>query len=848
MDEGPYSPTQTPGRYKGLFVEEFPDPRAGAPSSRERLPPEDLDAYMRSCGPLADPDNFEAAEILMTSGLSNADKDRHLKSKRYIGTTPWGHCDAMLADIDKLAHGPEFKLDEVDMHNGRGIRPQYMVLRNIIDIIRDFLADQSFREHIRYKPWRLYISADKKVRIYGDMSASDWWWKEMEKMIQRGIPDATIVPIIIATDQTTLSVMCGGQKAYPVYVSFGNLDKDWRRKPSKRGMYLLGYLPVDSFEDVPNDDERRRLKADLVHRALEKMLMPLRKASQEGVEMWCPDGCKRRIYPRVAAYTADWPEQNLQACTSEGGCPICKTPYSERGSLDKEAELRERAETLDALRKYFLRGNVCHLKPFGLKPVWPWWGDIPDVNLSTCFTPDLLHQTYQGVFKTHLVRWMKKVIGVDILDDRFSAMPRAEGLTHFSKGITAVGQWTGRQSKQLLAQFLPTVVGGLTPELANMVRVLVDFMYQAHASSLTDLDLTEMEKDLRTFHELKELLVIRGVYESEARFNMVPKLHMLRHWVQSIRELGTPDGYNTEAPEHLHIEYAKVPWRASNKVKPLEQMVTYIQRQEAIRKHRHYLDRYLGVDQGPGETPDGNECEQVGEELEQVGDGPNGDGESVQPVRSAIDVRASAPVLAAGGRVKKAAVWDVAMYLEKPNRLHSSEDIYEKHGIERFPAPGVWLLGYRAGRVRALFTLPEHLRFYYPGQLAYLELFTPFDASAPPFTKLHSTKPDYDSKGVRRTLVVPVTDIIFATHLVPKFHMLNEEIEINQYVDLLDLGRNFWLNHYYNHHFYQFIQHWRHRRPGLQERLVYNAQRTQQLGRPEGNGESSHRPSVTMLV
>jgi hypothetical protein len=49
--------------------------------------------------------------------------------------------------------------------------------------------------------------------------------------------------------------MCGGQKAYPMYVSFGNLDKGWRRKPSKCGTYLLGYLPVDGFEDIPDDAE-----------------------------------------------------------------------------------------------------------------------------------------------------------------------------------------------------------------------------------------------------------------------------------------------------------------------------------------------------------------------------------------------------------------------------------------------------------------------------------------------------------------------------------------------------------------------------------------------------------------
>jgi hypothetical protein len=83
-------PTSTTGRYharsgrlrrhKGLYVEEFPDPSAGAPISNERMSQPDLSAYMRTCGPMADPKCFEAAELLMTSKLTNADIDRHLKS------------------------------------------------------------------------------------------------------------------------------------------------------------------------------------------------------------------------------------------------------------------------------------------------------------------------------------------------------------------------------------------------------------------------------------------------------------------------------------------------------------------------------------------------------------------------------------------------------------------------------------------------------------------------------------------------------------------------------------------------------------------------------------------------
>ncbi|CAE6476519.1 unnamed protein product [Rhizoctonia solani] len=117
--------------------------------------------------------------------------------------------------------------------------------------------------------------------------------------------------------------------------------------------------------------------------------------------------------------------------------------------------------------------------------------------------------------------------------------------------------------------------------MTEMVHVLINFMYRAHATSLMESDLKAMDDDLATFHLLKEQLI----------------------------ELGTPDGYNMEGPEHLHIEYAKVPWRALNKVRPLPQMVKYIQQQEAICVHCACLDQYLvgDLDDDTGERDEGEE-------------------------------------------------------------------------------------------------------------------------------------------------------------------------------------------------------------------------------------------------
>ncbi|KAG9092471.1 hypothetical protein FS749_015733 [Ceratobasidium sp. UAMH 11750] len=148
-------------------------------------------------------------------------------------------------------------------------------------------------------------------------------------------------------------------------------------------------------------------------------------------------------------------------------------------------------------------------------------------------------------------------------------------------------------------------------------------------------------------------------------------------------------------------------------------------------------------------------------------------------------------------------------------RNNDRDDRDDKHGIQR----------YRAGCVRAFFTLPGHLAHYYSGQLAYLEVFAPFDASPSPFARMHSTRPDFDSRGRHRTIVVPVTEIVLACQLAPKLHLLEPGVELNCHTDVLAISQHFWFNHYYNHHLFLLLQRWWRRRPRLLERLYRHVAR-----------------------
>ena len=59
--------------------------------------------------------------------------------------------------------------------------------------------------------------------------------------------------------------------------------------------------------------------------------------------------------------------------------------------------------------------------------------------------------------------------------------------------------------------------------------------------------------------------------------------------MEGIQSLGSTDGYNTESPECLHIDFAKAAYRTSNKCDYMEQMAIWLQCQEAIWIKASYL-------------------------------------------------------------------------------------------------------------------------------------------------------------------------------------------------------------------------------------------------------------------
>ncbi|KAG9086235.1 hypothetical protein FRC06_003209, partial [Ceratobasidium sp. 370] len=268
------------------FIEEFPFSSAGSPISDEKKPRdlsrEDLRDYLASCGSLGELEKFELAELLMTSGLKAKDRTQFLKSSLVKDKKLWRNNRALIKAIDRLPYGPKWITEYISVGEGTYRTTHPLFRRDIIEVIKELVGNARFKRYMKYAPERHWTSSERESRVYGEMWTGDWWWR-MQYLIRD--LTGTVAPLIIASDKTTLSTMSGAQQAYPVYLTLGNISKVIRRKASKRATVVLGYLPVDSFGEVPDEKLRGELRGELLHRSMEAMIEPLKSASRDGVPM-----------------------------------------------------------------------------------------------------------------------------------------------------------------------------------------------------------------------------------------------------------------------------------------------------------------------------------------------------------------------------------------------------------------------------------------------------------------------------------------------------------------------------------------------------------------------------------
>lgn len=160
--------------------------------------------------------------------------------------------------------------------------------------------------------------------------------------------------------------------------------------------------------------------------------------------------------------------------------------------------------------------------------------------------------------------------------------------------------------------YLGILAGGAAPAVLRAVRGVLDFIFFAHFESHTDVSLAKMDAAWSAFHQNKHIF---EDLEIRQHFN-IAKIHAMKHYLDSIRSRGTADGFNSEGPERLHIDFAKIAYKTTNRKAFIKQMTVWLRRQDSVHWFSSYLEWAV-----PGyicetlELDDDDNEDGVGEEL-----------------------------------------------------------------------------------------------------------------------------------------------------------------------------------------------------------------------------------------
>ncbi|KAJ3966648.1 hypothetical protein EV361DRAFT_872222, partial [Lentinula raphanica] len=593
-------PLAHPDCIREPHVVHYPDPHAGAPIPSTSVISSENHRYAQMLeqqtsnpwAPFLSETDWKVAHWAKVRGPSSTALSELLAIDGVAETLGLSYQNSnQLNDIiDKKlpsAGRPRFERQEVVVQ-GEAFEVYY---RDILECTKSLFGDAEFAEYLKFAPERHFENDHCDERLYHDMHTGKWWWSTQEKLDKFAGRGRTVVPILLSTDKTQVTVF-RNKSVYPVYMSIGNIPKEIRRKPSSRAYVLLGYLPTTNLSHIKSTPSRRRSVANLFHTCMRHIIKPLETAGASGVIMASGDGVKWLCHPIFAAHIGDYPEQILATCSLTGDCPCCTIPRQMIGENTEPHPLCHLRSILEALQMAdqgaatFI--NAC--REASIKPIFePYWAKLPYSNIYLAITPDILHQLYQGVFK-HLKNWVIEAYGAHEIDARCRRLPPNHNIRIFTKGISGLQRVSGSEHAQMSHLFLGLVAEAPLPNglsnvrLIRCLRGLLDFMFLAQYPVHSTSSLRTLSNALNLFHDNKYIFVDLGI---RSNFH-IPKIHFMNHYVDGIERAGTLDNFNTEYTERLHIDMAKDAYAATNKKDELSQMTQWLERKEKVTKYALY--------------------------------------------------------------------------------------------------------------------------------------------------------------------------------------------------------------------------------------------------------------------
>ncbi|OJA16859.1 hypothetical protein AZE42_09971 [Rhizopogon vesiculosus] len=417
--------------------------------------------------------------------------------------------------------------------------------RPLISVIREKLSDAQDNELFHYEPYQLQWSAPHlphEVNIQGELYTSPAFMDAHRELQESPREAGCDLPHVVAALMFWLDAMhlttFGNAKLWPVYMYFGN-ELKYR--------HSSGFIQRFAGTYTKGKGVGRECTTHCQHELFQaqwKVLLDdeFLEVYEHGIVILCCDGIKRRFYPRIFTYSADYPEKVLVATIWQlGGCPCpqCLIPTAHLHNLGMSHDRQQHSMLArsDASRSQLvaMACNLIYEKNYGvdsaaveslLKPnSWvPTSNTLSDglgafgFNLFATLVVDLLHKFELGMWHMLLIHLLRILFALNKelihkLDRRFRLVPLFGPATirRFSANTSEMSNMAACNFEDLLQCSLP-VFKGFLPNQYN--KIVMDLLFiMAHWHGLAKLrmhsDLTLEILDRQTtelgeqFHQFK---------------------------------------------------------------------------------------------------------------------------------------------------------------------------------------------------------------------------------------------------------------------------------------------------------------------------------------------------------
>ncbi|KAI6043751.1 hypothetical protein EDC04DRAFT_2866238 [Pisolithus marmoratus] len=402
--------------------------------------------------------------------------------------------------------------------------------QDLCQVIHNLLGCTNIKDEMDFIPYQEFDAMNKQ-RHWEDFMSGDWAWEEVDKIISVNslTAGATLVPIILGSDKTTVSIATGQTDYYPLYLSIGNVCNTTCHAHCDV-VVLIGFLAMlKTCRENANTPAFHKFKKQLFHSSLACILHSLHAVMTVPETVLFGDQYYCHVIYSFTAYIADYEEQVLLSSIMHGWCPKC---------LTHQADLEQ-----DALWHCHEHTELI-IKELDLQTLWdkygidrtivPFTSEFPCVDIQRMLSPDILHQLIKGGFKDHLVDWVEKY------------------LIHVH-GRSAAEKILDDIDRRIAAVYIAAIEGYVPEEIILTFSSFLEFCYLVCRNVITEPTLITTKDALTSFH------LHHGIFHDAGVVLMfsLPQQHAMKHYPYLIHQFGTPNGLCSSITKSKHIKAVK---------------------------------------------------------------------------------------------------------------------------------------------------------------------------------------------------------------------------------------------------------------------------------------------------